>query len=72
MVASSDPCWIQGAFNNLVGLFDRVGLRTNVGKTASMVCRSFHAAGNQSEAAYKRQIIGKGPTYKDSQKVRVS
>ena len=26
MVASSDPAWIQGAFNALVGLFDRVGL----------------------------------------------
>ena len=26
MVASSDPLWIQGAFNTLVGLFDRVGL----------------------------------------------
>ena len=27
MVASSDPGWLQGAFNTLVGLFDRVGLR---------------------------------------------
>ena len=26
MVASSDPRWLQGAFNTLVGLFDRVGL----------------------------------------------
>ena len=26
MVASSDPAWIQGAFNALVDLFDRVGL----------------------------------------------
>ena len=26
MVASSDPCCIQGAFNTLVGLFDRMGL----------------------------------------------
>ena len=37
MVASSDPGWIQGAFNTLVGLFDRVGLRPNVGKTVGMV-----------------------------------
>ena len=27
MVASSDPQWLQGAFSNLVGLFDRVGPR---------------------------------------------
>ena len=39
MVALSDPAWLQGAFTALVGLFDRVGLRKNVGKTASMVCQ---------------------------------
>ena len=38
MVASSEPAWLQGAFNSLVGLFDRVGLQTNVGKTVVMVC----------------------------------
>ena len=37
MVALSYPCWFQAAFNILVGLFDRVGLRTNVGKTVGMV-----------------------------------
>ena len=29
MVVLSDPAWIQGAFTALVGVFDRVGLRTN-------------------------------------------
>ena len=38
MVASLYSCWIQGAFSDLFGLFDMVGLRTNVGKTVSMVC----------------------------------
>ena len=38
IVAFSDPLWIQGAFSTLVDLFDRVGLRTNFGKTAGMVC----------------------------------
>ena len=38
MVVLSDPAWIQVAFNALVGLFDRVGMQTNVGKTVSMVC----------------------------------
>ena len=32
MVASSEPRWIQGAFNTLVGLFDRVGLRKMTGR----------------------------------------
>ena len=39
MVASSDPQWLQGDFSTLVGLFDRVGLRTKVRKTVGMVCR---------------------------------
>ena len=38
-VASSGPRWLQWAFNTIVGLFDRVGLHTNVGKTVSMTCR---------------------------------
>ena len=39
MVTSFDPRWVQWAFTNLVGLFDRVGLKTNVGKTVSIICR---------------------------------
>ena len=62
MVALSDPRWIQWAFNALVSLFERVGLRTNVGKTVSMVCRPCQAAGNQSEAPYRRKMAGEGPT----------
>ena len=38
MVASSDPHWLQGAFNTLVGIFDRVGLQNVFGKTVGMVC----------------------------------
>ena len=52
MVALSHLRWLQGAFSTLVGLFDRVGLRTNFGKTVIMVCRQCQAAGTQSEVAY--------------------
>ena len=55
----------------MVGLFDRVGLQTNVGKTVGMVCHPFQAAGNQLEAAYGRRITGEGPTYRERQKGRV-
>ena len=52
MVALSDPAWLQGAFTALVGLFDRVGLRKNVGKTISMVCHPCQAtAGNRAQEA---------------------
>ena len=37
MVVSLDPAWLQGDFTALVGIFDRVGLMTNVGKAVSMV-----------------------------------
>ena len=52
MVASPDPRWLQGVLYTLVGLFDRVGLGTNVGKTFGMVCHPRQAAGNLSTAAY--------------------
>ena len=38
MVVSLDPAWLQGAFTALVGLFDRLGLLTNVGNTVIMIC----------------------------------
>ena len=71
MVAPSDPRWIQWAFNALAGLFERVGLQTNVGKTVNMVCRPCPAAGNQSEAAYGRKMTREGPTCRELQKERV-
>ena len=71
MVASSDPRWLQWAFNALVGLFERVGLHTNVGKTFSMTCILCPAAGNQSEVAYGRNMTGEGPTYRERLKERV-
>ena len=63
MVASSDPRWLQWAFITLVGLFDRVGLNTNMGKMVSMTCRPCTVAGNQSEEAYGRKMTGEGLTF---------
>ena len=57
--------------HSLVGLFEHVGLRTNVGKMVSMVCRPCPEAGNQSEAAYEGKIKGEGLTYREKQKERV-
>ena len=68
MVASSDPQWIQGAFSTLVGLFGRVGLRNNFGKTVGMVCPPCQVAGTQLEAAYGRRMTVEGPSYRERQK----
>ena len=32
MLASTNPGWIQTAFDTMTGLFDRVGLKTNIHK----------------------------------------
>ena len=71
MVASSDPAWIQGAFNSLVGLFNRVGLQTNIGKTVGMVCHPCQAEGNITKTAYGRSITGEGNSYREWQRDRV-
>ena len=72
MVALYDPLWLQGAFNTLVGLFDRVGLWNNVGKTVGMVLCPCQAAGNKLEAEYRRRIMGEGPPYRERLKGGVS
>ena len=73
MVVLSDPAWLQGAFSALVAIFDRVGLRTNVGKTVSMACHPCRAgAGNRTEAGYSRRLTGVGKTYAESQRERVA
>ena len=72
MVISSDPAWRQGAFITLVGLFDRVGLRKNFGKTVRMVCHPCQAgAGNRTEEAYERRITVEGRSYAERQRERV-
>ena len=71
MVASSDPRWLQWAFTTLVGLFERVGLKTNTGKTVSTTCRPCPAVGNRSEAAYGHTMTGEGLTYLERKQERV-
>ena len=56
VVASTDPGWLQLEFDFMMGLFDRVGLHTNVRKTVGMVFRTFQAAGVRAEKAYTRRM----------------
>ena len=60
MIGSSDPRWLEWVFTILVGIFDRVGLKTNQRKTVSMACRPCSAAGNISETSYAHTMTGKG------------
>ena len=47
MVASLYMRWLQEDFNTLVGLFDRMGLHTNIRKTVIVVFRLCQVAGTQ-------------------------
>ena len=44
MVASTYPGWLQSSFDMLTGIFDLVGLRTNIRKTVGMVCKPCRAS----------------------------
>ena len=72
MIASSDPRWIQWAFTVLVGLFDRVGLKTNRKRTVSMTCRPCGTPGNRSEETYGHTMTGDGPTPRERKRERVT
>ena len=54
LVTSTDPVWMQGEFDILTVLFDRVGLQENVRKRVRMIFCPCRSAGNQSKAAYKQ------------------
>ena len=65
MVDSLDYIWLQGAFNALVDLFDRVGMQNNVRKTVGMVCHPCQAVGNLITEAYGRRVAVMGKSYRE-------
>ena len=40
LIAPTKSEWLQGFFNALMGMFKRVGLRTNMGKGVGMISQS--------------------------------
>ena len=58
LVASTDPGWLQSEFDTLMGLFDRLGLRTNFRKTVEVVFRMCRADGVRADKAYTRRMTG--------------
>ena len=60
MVDSTNLVWLQTAFDTLTGIFDRVGLRKNVRKTAGMAFQPCRAVRVQADEAYKCQITREG------------
>ena len=52
MVASTNLGWLQTAFDKLTGIFDRVGLRTNIRKIVGIVCQPCQADRVRVDEAY--------------------
>ena len=51
LVASTDPGCLQSEFDTLTGIFERAGLRTNIGNTVGVVFRPCRAARVQADKA---------------------
>ena len=52
MVVLTGLVWLKGAFDTLTGLFDRVGIWTNVGKTVGVMFCPYQVASTQSGRVY--------------------
>ena len=63
--------WLQGAFDTLTGLFNKVGIRTNNRKTVGMLCCPCRMVETQSEAAYDWRMTKEVITYRDRQRLLV-
>ena len=57
MVVSTNPGWLQTAFNMLIGIFGWVVLWKNDRKTVGMVCQPFRSVRVRADEAYKLQIV---------------
>ena len=58
LVQSRDPEFLQYSFNILVGLFERVGLRTNTTQTEAMTCIPGKIRTTLSHEAYINRVEG--------------
>ena len=58
MVSSTNPGWHQNAFDALMRLFGRVGLRKNVKKTVGMIFQLFQEVGFRADKVYKLHMMG--------------
>jgi hypothetical protein len=65
LAAARDPEWLQEAMNVLIGLFEQVGLQTNVTKTKAMTCTPGHIHGQRDPGVYQHMREGTGLSHQD-------
>ena len=71
IVASPKSACLQGDSDTLTGLFDRVGLRNNKLKTASIACWPYHTPPAWSMEADTWRVTGRLLLYRDRLRQRV-
>ena len=71
LIASTNPVWLHWEFDVLIGIFERVGIRTNVAKTVEMVCQPGPISGQHSSAAYEWRMTGEGDPHHARDSCRV-
>ena len=71
LVSSTDPAWIQSAFDTLMGIFDQVGMHINIHKNVGMVCTPYWSARVQADEAYTQKMKRVGRSFKERQWERV-
>ena len=64
LITSMRATHIQRNFDTLTELFEHVGIRTNVSKTASMACKPYRALGGHSTEAYGLRITERGGSFR--------
>ena len=57
-ITGRNSIWFQTTLTEVVRIFNRVGLLTNLGMTKKMVCTLGFIWGQQRKAAYKRRAAG--------------
>ena len=60
LVASIDTVWLQWLFSVMIGLFERVGLRTNMVNMVVMVCQPVPIIGRHYTPSHGRQMDSEG------------
>ena len=70
-VTSMDLGWLQLALDLLTGIFDRVGMQTNLCKSVGTMLRLFRESGVRADETYTLRMRGEGRSFKERQKERV-
>ena len=71
-IAAHDHEWVQDVLIVMIVMFCRMGIDDNLKNTKAMVCTPRFIWGKWGETVYKRQATGKGATFRDRKRMRVS